>query len=420
MNDPYSRRPRTRPYLPIAFLLFVTALCSLYISASDQKPESQPAVSDTLPWSERMALSEMHRRGGSLALNTNPMAGWVYETGVFLEGIEKIWLKTGDEKYYRYLKGVVDSFIDAGGIIRNYKMEDYNIDSIKSGTLLFGLYHKTKEEKYSKAAHLLMRQLETQPRTGEGGFWHKKKYPYQMWLDGIYMGSPFYAQFAKTFNRPGGLDDVAHQIIWIESHTRDPKTGLLYHAWDERKEQEWADPKTGCSKNFWGRALGWYVMGIADVLDFMPDSHPSRKNLLAIFQRTLRSIARYQDEETGLWYQVVDQEKRPGNYLEASASSMYVYAIAKGIRKNYLEKTLLPVAQKGYSGLTGKLIKVDANGSVHLTQICSVAGLGGQKRRNGTYEYYISEPVVSNDLKGVGAFILASVEMEQLAGSSKK
>jgi unsaturated rhamnogalacturonyl hydrolase len=241
-----------------------------------------------------------------------------------------------------------------------------------------------------------------------------------MWLDGIYMGAPFYAQFAKTFNRPAGFDDVANQIIWIESHTRDSKTGLLYHAWDERKEQEWADPKTGCSKNFWGRAIGWYVMGIADVLDFMPQSHPDRAKLLAIFQRTLRAIAKYQDEETGLWYQVVDQGKRPGNYLEASASSMYVYAIAKGIRQNYLERKLLPVAQKGFKGLTGKLIKVDANGSVHLTRICSVAGLGGSSRRDGTYEYYISEPVVSDDLKGVGAFILASVEMEQLAGASKE
>ena len=236
------------------------------------------------------------------------------------------------------------------------------------------------------------------------------------------MGAPFYAQFAETFNRPAGFDDVANQIIWIESHTRDSKTGLLYHAWDEAKRNS----KMGGSRRrvarrvFWGGAMGWYVMGIADVLDFMPQSHPDRAKLLAIFQRTLRAIAKYQDEETGLWYQVVDQGKRPGNYLEASASSMYVYAIAKGIRQNYLERKLLPVAQKGFKGLTEKLIKVDANGSVHLTGICSVAGLGGSSRRNGTYEYYISEPVVSDDLKGVGAFILASVEMEQLAGALKE
>jgi unsaturated rhamnogalacturonyl hydrolase len=410
----YVQRAGTR--LPGIAILICSVLCSPGISIADQKPEARQVVSDKLPWSERMALSEMIRRGGSLEFDRNPKAKWAYETGVFLEGIEKVWRSTRDEKYYGYLKAVVDSFVEADGNIRTYKLDEYNLDSIKSGTLLLSLYRETKEKKYDTAAHLLMKQLETQPRTSEGGFWHKKIYPYQMWLDGIYMGSPFYAQFSQMFNQPRGFEDVANQIVWIESHTRDPKTGLLYHGWDERRAQEWADQKTGCSKSFWGRAMGWYVMGVADVLDFLPETHPRRGTLIGIFQRTLRAVAKYQDDESGLWYQVVDQGKRTGNYLEASASSMFVCALAKGIRKNYLGKEFLPVVQKGYEGIIRRLIKVDPNGVIHLTQICSVGGLGGPSHRNGTFEYYMSEPVVMDDLKGVGAFILASVEMEQLQG----
>ncbi len=401
----------------LAVIILVCLCVATYpAGALDQIPHPQPqVVSDKLPWSERMAQSEMIRRGDSLGCDKNPKARWVYETGVFLQGIERTWLNSGNQKYYDFLKGVIDSFVQPDGNIRTYSLNEYNLDSIKSGTLLLSLLDKTKEVKYAKAAYILVKQLETQPRTEEGGFWHKKVYPYQMLLDGIYMASPFYAQFSKTFNRPAGFDDVANQIIWIEKHTRDPKTGLLYHAWDERREQEWADPKTGCSKNFWGRAMGWYVMALADVLDFLPEAHPRRQEILAIFQRTLQAISRYQDRTTGLWYQVVDQGDRKGNYLEASASSMFVCALAKGIRNGYLDKRFLPVAQKGFEGLTKNLVKVDPDGSVHLTQICSVAGLGGPKRRNGTFEYYISEPVVRDDLKGVGAFIMASVEMERLS-----
>lgn len=420
MNRPRAGKPRMRCRLPAAVLLCAAALGPLCVPAPGQEPGRREPLPDRLPWSERMALSEMERRGGSLSLDANPYARWVYETGVFLEGIERVWLRTGNEKYYRYLKGVVDSFVGGDGTIRGYRDDEYNIDNIKTGTLLFGLYRQTKDARYRKAAEALLRQLETHPRTDEGGFWHKKVYPYQMWLDGIYMGAPFYAQFAATFGRPGHFDDVVNQILWMDGHARDSATGLLYHGWDERREQPWADPETGRSKSFWGRAVGWYVMGVADVLDFLPDRHPGRGKLVDVLRDTLRAVARYQDGETGLWYQVLDQGTRPGNYLEASASSMFVYAIAKGIRKNYLDGELLPVARKGYEGLTRELVRVDADGRVHLTGICSVGGLGGKNRRDGSFDYYMSEPVVSNDLKGVGAFILASVEIEQLAGTGEE
>jgi unsaturated rhamnogalacturonyl hydrolase len=263
-----------------------------------------------------------------------------------------------------------------------------------------------------------MKQLENQPRTHEGGFWHKKIYHYQMWLDGIYMSSPFLAQFAKTFNRPDAFDEVSRQIFRIESHTRDHRTGLLYHGWDESRAQEWADPLTGCSKSFWGRAMGWYAMALVDTLDFMPKKHPARKTKISIFEHMAEALVHYQDSRTGLWYQVVDQGERKGNYLEASASSMFVYALAKGVRKGYVGREYAAAAKRGYEGLVRQLITLDADGKVSLTQICSVGGLGGSQRRSGTFDYYVSEPVVANDLKGVGAFIMASIEADSLGTKS--
>jgi unsaturated rhamnogalacturonyl hydrolase len=233
-----------------------------------------------------------------------------------------------------------------------------------------------------------------------------------MWLDGIYMAGPFYAQFGRIFDEPSAFDNVAHQILLIEEHTRDPSTGLLYHAWDESKQQRWANPETGCSPHFWGRAMGWYAMALVDVLDYFPEDHPRRDAIIAIFGRMIEALARVQDEASGLWYQVLDQGRRAGNYLEASASCMFVYAIAKGVRKGYLPPDYLAVARKGYQGIVRDLITVDEQGLVTLEGICSVAGLGGNPYRDGSFEYYVSEKVVPNDYKGVGPFILASLEVE--------
>jgi unsaturated rhamnogalacturonyl hydrolase len=234
-----------------------------------------------------------------------------------------------------------------------------------------------------------------------------------MWLDGIYMAAPFYAQYADHFGKSDGLDDVVHQILLIERHTRDPKSGLFYHGWDEGRMQIWANPKTGCSPNFWGRAMGWYAMAIVDVLDFLPVSHRARNRIVTIFQRMIHSLTLVQDATTGLWYQILDQGGREGNYTEASASCMFVYALAKGIRKGYLGPACLAVAQKGYAGIIKHLVEVDECGQVNLIGICRFAGLGGKQQRDGSYEYYIGEPVGANDYKGVGPFILASVEMER-------
>jgi unsaturated rhamnogalacturonyl hydrolase len=394
-------------------LLFICSGCILAVASSVGGKTSSVSNAGAQTWSEKMAQSEMERRGDSLSFG-KARGYWAYETGVFLKGLEQLWIATGNTKYYEYIKVTVDSFLEPDGAIKTYRLDDYNLDNINCGKLPLALYEKTKEEKYRKASLLLMKQIEGQPRTGEGGFWHKKVYPDQMWLDGIYMASPFIAQFAEAFNQPGGFDEASRQIIWIERHTRNNQTGLLYHGWDESRKEEWADPSTGCSKSFWGRAMGWYAMALVDTLDFMPDKHPKREDIINILKRFSKAVVNYQDSRTGLWHQVVDQGERKGNYLEASASSMFVYALAKGVRKQYLDMEYASAARKGFEGLVRHLITQDPDGKVSLTKICSVGGLGGPKKRNGTFEYYLSEPIVTNDLKGVGAFIMAGVEINQI------
>lgn len=358
-----------------------------------------------IPWAIRMADSIMHQY---------PIRGkkWTYEWGVTLKGIEQLWLHTGDQRYFDYIKRNIDEFVQPDGSIRTYRIEDYNIDMINTGKLLFGLFRATGDDRYSRAAHLLREQLRIHPRTGDGGFWHKQIYPHQMWLDGIYMGSPFLAEFAKTFDEPDIFDDVAHQITLIEQHTRDPKTGLLYHGWDEARRQRWADPETGRSPHFWGRAVGWYMMALPDTLDHFPENHPQRTRIIAIFQDTVAALANVQDSDTGLWYQVLDQGERDGNYLEASASNMITYAIAKAVRLGYIAPDYRHIAERAFGGIVQDLVSVNEQGLVELNQICSVAGLGGEPYRDGSFDYYISEPVATNDDKGVGPFILASVELE--------
>jgi len=265
---------------------------------------------------------------------------------------------------------------------------------------------------------LLRKQMQTHPRTSESGFWHKKIYSHQMWLDGIYMASPFLAEYAETFNEPALFDDVANQIILMEKHARDEKTGLLYHGWDESRQQRWANPETGQSPNFWGRAMGWYAMALVDVLDFLPSDHPNRPKVIAILQRLATAISNYQDVDTGLWYQVVDKGGKEGNYLESSASCMFVYSFAKAVKHNYIDENFMTVARKGYDGILKHFIEVDDTGEVHIHKGCSVAGLGGNPYRDGSYEYYISEKIRSNDPKAVGPFILASLEFESIEKQS--
>jgi len=371
------------------------------------------------PVSEQMASTAMTALYSDAARNEPGIPPkWTYDFGVVLKGVEGVWYRTGEGKYFNHIRQGLDRFVNADGTIRTYQLEDYNIDNINLGRNLLLLYKVTGDEKYRKAAALLRKQLQTQPRTSDGGFWHKKIYPSQMWLDGLYMGEPFYAEYAATFHEDAAFDDIAKQFVLMELHSRDAKTGLLYHGWDESKQQRWADPVTGRSPNFWGRAMGWYAMALVDTLDYFPQRHPQRSMLIGILRRLAVAIEKYQDPKTGLWYEVLDKGSEKGNYLEASASCMFVYALAKAVRQDYLPASYFKTAQKGYQGITTRFLKTNPQGQLDLEGTVSVAGLGGNPYRDGSYQYYLSEKVVTNDPKGVGAFLLASNEMETAKGLS--
>lgn len=339
---------------------------------------------------------------------------WAYGHGVVLMGIQCLYEQTGDLKYFNYIKKNIDPFIQKDGDILTYCIEDYNIDHINNGKLLFLLEDETKEEKYFLAAKKLYSQLEKQPTTSEGAYWHKKIYPDQIWLDGLYMGTPFLAQWAKKNNSLKDYDKVKQQFTISYCHLKDEKTGLLYHAWDERKVQFWAGAN-GCSKNFWTRSIGWYVMSIVDTYELLKDD-TDVIYLSEYLNEILNSLIHFQDEKTGVWYQVTNEINHPQNYLEASGSAMIVYAIAKGMRLGILErKHWLKILEKSFQGLQQQFILPDDKGLLNVNFTCRVAGLGGgnTQRRDGSLAYYLSEPIVCNDHKGYGAMILAAVEAEE-------
>ena len=398
--------------LKISACCFRTLLLAILMVIVSCIPSSQ--INNAQRWSVRMTNSEIKRNPEPWMIDFRETPKWEYTQGLVLKAILQVWQATGDEKYFQYVKTYYDQFIDSDGSIMTYDLEEYNIDRINPGKVLFPLYQKTSDEKFKKAIFLLRKQMQTHPRTSEGGFWHKNIYPHQMWLDGIYMASPFLAQFAQTFIEPALFDDVANQIILMEKYARDEETGLLYHGWDESRQQRWANPETGQSPNFWGRAMGWYSMALVDVLDFLPADHPKRSEIIAILQQLATAIADFQDAETGLWYQVVDKAGKEGNYLESSASCMFVYALAKAVNKGYIDSKFLNVAEKGYDGILKHFIEVSEAGIVDIHKGCSVAGLGGDPYRDGSYEYYINEKIRSNDPKAVGPFILASLEFESI------
>ena len=373
------------------------------------------ARGQTAPLSERMAARVMTIWKDAVKPEPDRPDKWTYEQGVLLTGMEAVWLNTGDGRYFDYIKRVVDRYIADDGTIKTYKLADYNIDNVQPGRILLLLYKVTGQEKYRKAAANLREQLKGHPRTTDGGFWHKKIYPSQMWLDGLYMGEPFYAEYARTFGEAEAFDDIARQFILMERHSRDAKTGLLYHGWDESRQQRWADKATGRSPHFWGRAMGWYAMALVDSLEHFPEGHPRRAELLAILGRLAASVEKVQEPQTGLWYQVLNAGGMKGNYLEASASAMFVYSLAKAVRLGYLPESYLKVAQKGWVGIGRQFVEDAEGGGVNFKGTVSVAGLGGNPYRDGSYVYYLSEPVVTNDAKGVGAFLMAAAEMEATA-----
>jgi len=399
---PHMRFSRFR----VASALFAAMSCapapaSLYAQArSAGIPNTPPRNA----WSIRMADALMAR-------NPDVSARWDYTAGLVLLAVQRVGDATGQSKYGTYVSRNMDRFVDASGAIAGYKKDEFNLDQINQGRLLFPLLARTKDARYRTAIETLRAQLRVQPRTTEGGFWHKQIYPQQMWLDGLYMAEPFYVTYGKTFGDTAAFTDALHQFLVLASRARDPRTGLMYHAWDAAHKQPWADSLTGNSPHFWGRAVGWYLMAAMDVLDEVPAGHPDRVALLEVVRELADAVARVQDPVSGLWYQILDQPGRAGNYREASASSMFVYAFAKGVRNGWLDTRYRALAERGFAGLTRELVKTDSAGRPSLTGVCSVAGLGGATRRDGSFAYYISEPVVADDYKGLGPFIMAALEL---------
>jgi unsaturated rhamnogalacturonyl hydrolase len=336
---------------------------------------------------------------------------WDYTAGLMLLAVQRVGDATHDPKYAAYVKASIDSLVHADGTIATYASSEYNLDQINEGRSLFTLYDRTHDARYAKATDRLRDQLRTQPRTAEGGFWHKQIYPQQMWLDGLYMAEPFYAEYALRHADTTAMNDVSRQFLLIARHLRDPKTGLYYHAWDSVRQQPWADPATGLSKNFWGRAVGWYLMAAVDVLDYLPKTHRDRSELIRVVQQLSDAVARVQDPVSGVWWQVLDQPSRAKNYLEESGSAMFTYAFAKGARMGYLAPSYRSIAERAFDGMLATFVTAGADGLVSINGICKVAGLGGNPLRDGSYEYYVNEPVVADDYKGVGAFILAANEL---------
>lgn len=363
-------------------------------------------------WSVRMANSVIGRFDTlTHYLGASESRRWQYDVAMMGGAIDK--LGNIDPKYSQYMVDYINHFVAEDGTVKGYVMEDFNIDNINPAKNLITLYKRTGEEKYRKAISLFVEQMEKHPRTKEGGYWHKKRYPYQMWLDGIYMASPFLAQYAKEFDQPRWFDEVAFQITTIYKRTIDEKTGLLYHAYDESREQQWCNKETGHSPHFWSRSIGWYTMAIVDVLDFFPENHPQRDSLISILRNTCEALLKVQDKNTGLWYQVLDMGGHEGNYVEGSGSAMFVYTFAKASKRGYLDNRFWDIANQSFAAIVKELITEDPDGYISMNQICGGCGLGGNPYRDGSYNYYITEKRVVNDTKGVGPFILAALELDK-------
>lgn len=356
------------------------------------------------------ADSEMKRFPKAYQLDHGQRLYFGYSQGLGCQAMLDVWKQTGDKKYLDYVVQWADTIINDLGEIHLYKVETYNIDYINSGKVLFDVYKQTGYEKYKLAMDRLIKQMSVHPRTLEGGFWHKLIYQHQIWLDGLYMGSPFLAQYAITFNQPEWTEDVINQFLICAKHTYDPATGLYYHAWDESKNQLWANKVTGQSPNFWGRSIGWWFMALVDVLDFIPQDNPQRGELIRIINGLAETLPKYQDK-TGLWYQVLDKGDKQGNYLEASVSSMFMYSYAKAVNKGYIDKKYKAVAEKAYNGLMKNLIVKNADGTLTLTKCCAVSGLGGNPYRDGSFEYYVNERIRDNDAKATGPFIMGCLQL---------
>ena len=336
---------------------------------------------------------------------------WNYIDGCMITALLSLYEITGEERYYTFAKDFVDYFVQPDGTIRTYDVEEYNLDNINTASNLFFLYDKSGEEKYRLALDNVRKQLDGMPRTKEGSFWHKAIYPNQVWLDGLYMAEPFYMKYETRFRKMEKCQDVIHQFKNVEKYMKDPKTGLYYHGYDESREMYWADPVTGCSPNFWLRALGWFSLALVETSQATDETlYYEKRYLQKLFEELVDALKPFQDE-SGMFYQVVNRSDAKGNYLETSGTALIAYAILKAVRLGYLAPRYREMGEKAFNGIVEKYLSKNEDGTLKLSGICLVAGLGGKAHRDGSLEYYFSEPVVENEAKGVAPFLLAYTEM---------
>lgn len=343
-------------------------------------------------------------------------AGWNYIDGCMILALLETYNTTGEQKYLDFADAFIDHRVKEDGTIDGYSVEEYNIDNVNAGKTLFQLYDITGKEKYRKAIDLIYSQVITQPRTEDGNFWHKKIYPGQVWLDGLYMGQPFYMEYETRFNNKKNYADIFSQFANVVKFLRDEETGLYYHGYDSTREIFWCDKETGRSKNYWLRALGWYSMGLLDTLTKAdPEGYEKEfEELKQTFVDFIDSMLKFQ-HESGMWYQCPALGHLEPNYLETSGSSIFAFAILRGVRLGFLPEAYREYGMKAFNGVCNKYLKAE-DGELHLGGICLVAGLGpaNNTRRDGSFEYYMSEPIVNDDAKGVGPFLLAYTEMRRL------
>ena len=385
----------------VIFILFVLCSCQTGKRNADR------------PWSIWMVESEISRNPEGWMLDFATRLKWSYCAGMQHESIIRTSEQYNIPAFFNYVYQFADTMVNDDGDIISYDKRTYNIDYVNPGKMLFDVWERSGEERFKKAVFNLRDQLYTHPRTSEGGFWHKLVYPHQMWLDGLYMGSPFYARFCATFDQPEYFPDIIKQFQLVAKYTYDPVSGLFRHGWDEAREQVWADPVTGQSANAWGRAMGWFSMSLVDVLDWIPAEQPGRDSVIMILNTVAEGIKKYRDGESGLWYQVMDKGGHPGNYLESTCAAMFIYTLEKASRKGYVASEYGDLARDAYECFLKRFIKYNDDGTISITDCCEVAGLGGRTQRDGSYEYYISEPIRDNDPKAVGPFVFVSLEYEK-------
>jgi unsaturated rhamnogalacturonyl hydrolase len=364
-------------------------------------------------WSTTIADSFLKTYPDPSGLEVFEKGIWTYTNGFFTNALCELYNHTGNRKYLEYVKNWLALFLSAEGTIdsNHYEYDKYRLDDILPGRSLLYVYSENKDEKYIVAANDLINQLKNQPRTSEGGYWHKKMYEWQMWLDGVYMSDVYMLQYAQILNKPEYIDEAIKQIELVYKHTHDPKTGLLYHGWDESKNKIWANQETGVSPEFWGRGIGWFMMALVDALDYIPESHPERDTILNIFQELSASIAKYQEKSSGLWYQVPDKANKPGNWRESSCSAMFAYAFAKGYKKGFLDESYFEKAKHAFDGFIKYFIYFDDEGKIYLTSTVKVGTLNFEYS-DGSYEYYISVDRRINDFKGISALLYLTMAIE--------